>query len=132
VVALLIWTGIIVLMLKLGAPIFLAVLFGFFDLVLLFGVGQIWLLDSTVRAESGKLVLTSSLLGFPLGTREIDGRGVSRIEPEPGFRSGSDTTWDLALWQTDRKKVVLGRTIPSRREAEWLATEIRKILSPSG
>lgn len=77
------------------------------------------------------LLLTSTILGIPLGAREIDGADVSRVEPEPGFRSGTDITGDLALWQNHQRKVILGRTIPTRGEAEWLATEILKILSPS-
>ncbi len=130
VVALLGWTAMIVIMVVLGAPTLLALFFGLFDLIFLFVLVQLWLLESRVEANREKLVVRSSILGFSLGTREVAAGRVARIEAEPGFRSGTDTTWDLVLWLDDQSKIVLGRTIPTRREAEWLATEIRNILSP--
>ena len=127
----LLWTAVIVVMLRLGAPVFLALIFGLFDLVLFVGIGQVFLLRTWVRAEAGDLVVASALAGVPLGERRVDGRRVTRVGPEPGFRTGTDTWWDLAMWLDDGRKVILGRTIPTRREAEWLAAELRTTLSPA-
>jgi hypothetical protein len=95
------------------------------------GIGQVFLLRTWVRAEAGDLVVASALAGVPLGERRVDGRRVTRVGPEPGFRTGTDTWWDLAMWLDDGRKVILGRTIPTRREAEWLAAELRTTLSPA-
>jgi hypothetical protein len=121
----LLWTGGIYLMLRLEAPVFFLIVFGLIDVVILLALMPLFLLRSTVRAEGATLTLSRSLAGIPLADVQLDRSAIAKLEPEFGFRSGSNTTWDLALWRPDNRKVILGRSIRSRREADWLAARLR-------
>ena len=114
------WSGIIVAMLKLGAPLLFPLIFGFFDLLLLYGVLAHWLGRITVVADTGLLKVDRRILGFG-GERRLEGNVISAIEPAIGMQVGSTPYYDIKVSRTDGRPLTLGGGIRDKREAQYLA-----------
>ncbi len=79
----LIWSGAIVLMIYLEAPIFFPIVFGLVDVLLLLFVADIWFYKSAVDVSPRGLKVTGGLFG--LGKSHwIDASDVAKIEPAQG------------------------------------------------
>jgi len=107
-------------MLKLGAPLLFPLIFGFFDLLLLYGVLAHWLGRITVVADTGLLKVDRRILGFG-GERRLEGNVISAIEPAIGMQVGSTPYYDIKVSRTDGRPLTLGGGIRDKREAQYLA-----------
>jgi len=87
------------------------------------------LLSTTVRVERGRLSLANRILdAIGAGDTELRADQVRDIAVEIGLRSGTTVYYDLAVTDGDGKKRLAGRTIASKREAEWLVARIKGAL----
>jgi hypothetical protein len=116
----LIWSGALYLMWKLGAPLIFPVIFGLFDLLLLYGVLAHWLGHITVIADTGLLTLDRRILGFG-GERRLEGSVIGTIEPVIGMQVGSTPYYDIKVTRTEGRAVTAGGGIPDKREAQYIA-----------
>jgi hypothetical protein len=114
------WSGVIFVMLKLGAPLLFPVIFGLFDLLLFYGVLAHWLGRITVSADTGLLKVDRRILGFG-GERRLEGCVISAIEPAIGLQVGSTPYYDIKVARTDGRPVTVGGGIRDKREAQYLA-----------
>ena len=123
-----VWTGVIVWLLyaDLGGKIF-AVLFGLFAPLLAWAAAKLWLGTTRVIASDSQLKVTNGFLGFGR-TRSVSANDVKRVEVARGMQSGSKIWYDLKANLADGKKLSLGSSIASKREAEWLASRIGRAL----
>jgi hypothetical protein len=126
----LLWSGVLVMIFYLHAPLIFPVAFGFFDLLLLTGAVQLWMGTSRVIVAPGGVRVQMGLLGggkwreFPK-SQILDIQVV--ITAQQGGATGTPY-YDIRLLQTEHQNVTLGRTIKDKEEAEWIAAEMRKSL----
>jgi hypothetical protein len=118
-----IWTGAIVLMLKFHAPILFPIVFGLFEVLLLWGVVSTWTAASSVVANRKGLNVTRWWC-FVRRERFLSVTDVQSIEPKLVMSSGSTTYYDLRAITNAGKKVKLASSIRGKRESEWLVREI--------
>ncbi len=118
----LIWSAAIWFMMRHGAPIFFPIIFGLFDLLLLYAVLQLWFGVSKVLIESGQVKVTSGFLWLGV-SKSLPCSQVENIEISIGTQSGGRSGtpyYNIELITNDTKKVSLGRAIKDKRQAEWL------------
>lgn len=102
--------------------------FGFFSLLLVYFSVQLWL--GTTRVIIGRsLKLQAGILGggkvqeFAL----TDIRSISdRIMAQSGGGTGT-AYYDIGMTLNGGKNLTLGRSLPNKREAEWLLSEMRRL-----
>jgi hypothetical protein len=120
----LIWSAVIWFMMTQGAPVFFSIVFGLFDLLLLYAVLQLWFGVSKVLIESGQLKVTSGFLWLGV-SKLIPCSQVEDIQISIGMQSGGRSGtpyYNIELITHAKKKVSLGRSIKDKRQADRLAT----------
>jgi len=123
----LIWSTFIWFMMTHGAPIFFPIVFGLFDLLLLYAVLRLWFGVSKVLIESGQVKVTSGFLWLGV-SKVIPCSQVEEIQISIGMQSGGRSGtpyYNVELITHAKKKVSLGRSIKDKRQAEWLATAMQ-------
>lgn len=111
------------------APVIFPVAFGFFALLLLYIVVQMWLGTTRVGIGGSELLLQDGLLGGGKVRRfafsEITSI-TSAIKSQQGGGTGTPY-YDIELTLRSGKKVTLGRTLRNKREVDWLMEEMRRL-----
>ena len=105
---------------------------GFFSLLLIYIAAQMWL--GTTRVVIGNaLKLQSSMLGVgrvqEIAFSDIASIG-DKITAQQGGENGT-AYYDIVLKKQDGRTVTLGSTLPSKREAEWLVSEMQRLVGPA-
>ena len=118
------WSGLIYLMLRLGAPVLFPIVFGLFDVLLLYGVLAHWLGTSTVTADTGLLKVDRRILGFG-GERRFEGDVIKAIEPVIGMQVGYTPYYDIKVTPNEGRPVTVGGGLRSKNEAAWIASLLR-------
>jgi hypothetical protein len=124
---LVIWTASIWFMLYVGAPRIFPIVFGLFELLLLWGVLELWLRVTRTTAESGVITVASGYLSAG-GERRFAASDISDVTARIGMQAGRRPYYDVALVRTNGKRVTLGHGVRDKREAEWLAGLLRDAL----
>ena len=126
------WSAFLWLMLAKGAPFIFPLLFGLFELLLIYGALQLRLGTSTVVMGAQQVQVRSGLLGTGRW-QGIAGADVVRIQTaitaQQGGASGTPY-YDVQLVRNDGTLVTLGRTMRDKHEAEYLATEMQRMIAP--
>jgi hypothetical protein len=91
--------------------------------VLGMAAANLWFGTSRILASPGGLELTTGFLGIG-HTRTIPAAEVADIRPQSGMQANARYYSDLALHLTGGRRIVLGRAIREKREAEWLADRL--------
>jgi hypothetical protein len=127
------WVGITWALLHYRAPVIFPLLFGFFDLLLLWISLQLWLGVSRVTVRSGALLLAKGL-AYPGREQKIAAEMITDVAPAIGMQAGSTPYYDVVVRRKDGAKMIAGSSVRDKREAEWLAITIEKALGlpPSG
>lgn len=126
---LVLWWGFIILMTKLGAPIFFPLVFGLFGVLI--GWFAIDLLFTSIRTQvtgSGFAVRTEGL-GFRR-VKEIARDDVKAVAVKVGMSQSKTATQTARAWHDVEirhtgGKTAIARHIPTRSEAEWVARVVR-------
>lgn len=126
-VFLLIWIGATVLQVYLGAPVIFPIIFGFFGILILFGVLDLWMGVSRVNVDAGTLTLAKGYL-YPGREKVLRASEIADVAAIMGMRSGNTPFYDVVLLRPNGKKVRAGRGVRDKREAEWLAERIKEAL----
>lgn len=118
------WVAVVVWIVRSdeGGTIF-AILFGLFAPFLAWAAARLWMGTTRVVVADSRLQVTDGYLGFGR-TRTVPASEVERIEVTRGMQSGAKLWYDLKAVLTSGKKLSLGSSVPSKREAEWLANKI--------
>jgi hypothetical protein len=125
-----IWAGSIWLMVRLGAPIFFPVVFGAFGLLLFVLALDIWLVSSRVLIEGGTVTIRSGILGIAR-TRRIPSSEISDVRLAIGMQSGGTAFYEVKLVLSGGRAITVGQNIRDKREAEWLAAEMKRRIKES-
>lgn len=124
---LVIWWGTVVVQVYLGAPSFFPIATALFGILILIGALDLWIGVSRVTVDSGSVNVATGYL-LPGRERSIAAADVADVSVAIGMRAGSTVYYDVALVQKGGKKVIAGRYIRDKREAEWLAATIKGAL----
>jgi len=126
------WGGVLWFLVAKRAPMIFPILFGIFELFMLYGSLQLWLGTSRVRIGSGQLELCSGWLGWGK-TQIIPFSEISSIQTaitaQQGGASGTPY-YDIQLVRTTGMLVTLGKTIRNKHEAAALALQMHHLIFP--
>jgi hypothetical protein len=124
-----IWTGVVYFLFHSSAPWFFPVVFGFFDLLLIFAMFHVVLGTSRIRVGNGELTSTTRVLGIGSTKRfalsEID----AIVAVTSGQQAGNQgqSMYALRLRTKNGRRVTLADEIASRQEARWIVSQIETL-----
>ena len=122
-VFLVIWTGAIVAMIHFGAPLLFPIVFGLFELLMLWVFMEVWFRRSTVEVVGKRLEAQSSYFGWG-APRSFSLEDVVRFHVEKGMQSGNKHYYRVVLVAADDKDYNLCQGIAGRSSAERIAREL--------
>ncbi len=121
------WTGFLVGVTYAGAPLIFPIVFGLFELVIIIGTLQLWFGVSRVTADRGTLVVARGYF-YPVRERSVSAADLTDVTASIGMQWGTRPYYDVVALRRDGKKLVTGRGIRDKQEAEWLAFTLRESL----
>jgi hypothetical protein len=127
------WCGVIWALIHFHAPLLFPIVFAGFGVLLLVGAMELWLRVSRVVAGDGSLTVASGYI-IAGGERALPASAIQNVTTRIGMQSGTRPYYDIVVTTRDGKKVIAGRSVRDKREAEWLAATIRQAIhipSPS-
>ena len=122
-----VWSAIVYFLWHSDAPRLFPWVFGFFDVLLLFGVLDVWFYSSTIEASPGRLRIAAGLFGGR--RRELSRAEIVSVTPKRGMQSGDKLYYQLEVQERDGKTRIAAKRLPDLETAEQLAGEIESILS---
>jgi hypothetical protein len=122
-----IWMGVIWFLIQFKAPLLFPVVFGLFGLLLIYGTLQLWFGVSRVTVDPGTVAVASGYLS-PGRDRILSASEIADVSTAIGMQAGSTPYYDVVIRGKDGKKVIAGRAVREKREAEWLALMISREL----
>lgn len=123
----LLWCGAIWAMIHFKAPILFPILFGFFGMLLVFGVLDVWLKVTRVTVDAGTVTIANGYLTAGAGTTIAAG-DVADVTAAIAGQGGKTPYYSVQVIRKDGKKINAGTWIRDKREAEWLAGTIKSAL----
>jgi hypothetical protein len=121
------WSGVIWALLHSRAPVLFPIVFGGFGVLLLVGVMELWLRVSRVVAGNGSLTVASGYI-VAGGERTLPASAIQDVTTRIGMQAGTRPYYDVVVNTRDGEKLIVGRAVRDKREAEWLAATIRQAL----
>ncbi|MGB2591049.1 MAG: HEAT repeat domain-containing protein [Candidatus Acidiferrum sp.] len=124
-----IWSGVVYFIFRSGAPWVFASVFGFFDVLLVFGVLHTVLGTARIRAGNGEVVSTKRVLGIG-SSKRFPASEIDTILPITCGGQGNNqggTTYAIRLRTKNGKRITLADEIDSRQEARWIVSQIESL-----
>ncbi len=123
-----IWTGIIYFIAHSKAPWLFAVVFGVFDLLLIYALIQSMLGSFRILVGNGKIIFRRAVLGIGFA-REIAFSNIAQIlTVTPSVGQGTQPSYSVRLQTRDGKSLTLADSIGNRQEARWVAAQLEKFV----
>jgi Protein of unknown function (DUF3592) len=122
-----IWTAVIVVLVKVSAPILFPIVFGLFELLFIYFALDLWFGSSRVEARFQELEFSGGWFGSGK-TRSLLFEEIERIKPVRGMQSGSKLFYSVAAKTTDGKTYTLAKRIEGLRAAETVAQTLTDAL----
>ena len=123
------WTGAIVLVVALHAPILFPIVFGVFELLLVYFLLESWLGVTRVTAGDGQVTIANGWL-VPQRERTLRAAEIKGVTTQIASQQGDTAFYDVTIETTAGKRVPAGRSVRDKHEAEWLAATIAKAIAP--
>ncbi len=134
----LIWTGALWLQLHLGAPFIFPLVTGLVEILLMLITLELWCGRSTVRVDSTRVSVRSTILGIGW-TKFASIEKIESVSTRIGMQSGSTPYYDVVVaHKGDRfpgasrvldKTLLAGRHLRDKKLAQWLAAQIEDVLT---
>ena len=124
----LIWSGVVYFLYS-HAPLFFFVVFGLFDLLLVYGVLHVTLGSARIGVANGEILSRTGILGLG-STRRISASDVASIVPVvsmPQGGSSGNALYAIRLRMKNGRKYTLADEIESRQEARWVVSQIETL-----
>lgn len=119
----LLWGGAIWLMIHLNAPVVFPIVFGLFQLLLLYVVLELWLGVSRLTVDSSTVAVATGYV-VPFRERRFRASDIAEVTTKIGMQAGGTPYYDLMLVRSDGKRVTAAGSIRDKREAEWLVAVV--------
>lgn len=123
-----IWSGAIALMVHLGAPILFPIVFGLFELLLVWVTIDLWFYASQVEASPAGLAIRGGLLGLGR-THWIDADEIVRLETKSEMQSGTKVWNDILVRCQGGQQHTIGKRLPDRQTERVVIERLEEILS---
>ncbi len=120
-----VWTVIVLFLMRSGAPVIFPIVFGLFNVLMVYAVLHMWLGHSRVLVDRD-LIRVRKGIAFITRTRSLPSQSLSDVAVDRGMQSGNTPYYDLTGRVINGDKINLARSIRDKREAEWLAETIRQ------
>jgi len=121
-----VWTTIVFFLWKSRAPWFFAIIFGFFDLVMIYGCLQSAFGSTRITAGHGKIVSVRRIFG-PGTPREFLFTDIQSVLVAAGLQQGATASCLVRLTTKSGKDFTLADNIADRQEARWIVAQIEKL-----
>src|SRR5882724_1993350 len=124
----LIWSGVVYFLYS-HAPLFFFVVFGLFDLLLVYGVLHVTLGSARIGVANGEILSRTGILGLG-STRRIPASDVASIVPVVSMQQGGgsgNALYAIRLRLKNGRKYTLADEIDSRQEARWVVSQIETL-----
>jgi hypothetical protein len=122
-----VWTAIVYFLAHSKAPLFFTVVFGLFEIPLIYALIRAALVSFRIRAVNGRIVRRRALLGIG-GAREFLFSDIAQILPvTKAQQPGSPASYSLRLQLKNGEKATLVDMIDNRQEARWVAAQLEKL-----
>jgi hypothetical protein len=124
-----IWTGVVYFLFHSSAPWFFAVVFGFFDLILILAMSHVVLGTSRIRVGNGELRCTTRVLGIGSTKRFSFSEIEAIVAVTSGQQGGTQgqSMYAIRLRTKSGRRVTLADEIESRQEARWIVSQIESL-----
>ncbi len=124
-----IWTGVVYFLFHSSAPWFFAVVFGFFDLLLIVAMFHVVLGTSRIRVGNGELLCTTRVLGIGSTKRFSFSEIEAIVAVTSGQQGGTQgqSMYAIRLRAKNGRRVTLADEIESRQEARWIVSQIESL-----
>jgi hypothetical protein len=109
------------------APLLFPIVFGLFGVLLVYITLQLWFAVSRVTVNASTVAVASGYLS-PGSENTLTTSEISDVSTAIGMQAGSTPYYDVVIALKNGKKVVAGRSVRNKHEAEWLAITIKQIL----
>ncbi len=123
----LLWTGVIWFLIGVRAPLLFPIVFGLFELLLLWMCAELWLRSTRIVISPQEVTVSHRWLLFHRATT-IPVTDVAGITTKVGMTSGHRSYYDLKLTRRNGRPVTLGTGVSGKVEAEWLVREMETAL----
>jgi len=112
-----IWTGAVVFMIMKKAPILFPIVFGFFDVLIILGLLDMWFSANRITISRDGIRVRGGLLA--MGKEQfVDAGRIEDMKPGKGMQSGNQVFYSIKLSRRGGKDLTLGKYIRGRRLAE--------------
>ena len=122
-----IWTGALWMMIHFGAPIIFPIIFGLFEILLVWAAIDLWLTRRVIEVNRAEITYSRGVFGA--GKHRVVARDdVSSIKPTRGMQSGSRLYYQIELREEGGKKHTIANQIGNLQLAKALIREIEDTL----
>ncbi len=124
-----IWTGVVFFLFHSRAPLIFAIVFGFFDVLMIFAAFHVVFGTARIRVGSGEIASTKRTLGIG-STKRFAVSEIEAIVPvTSGQQSGThgDSMYAIRLRTKNGRRITLADEIASRQEARWIVSQIESL-----
>jgi hypothetical protein len=122
-----VWTAIVYFLAHSKAPLFFTVVFGLFEILLIYGLICATLVSFRIQAGDGRIVLRRALFGIG-GAREFRFSDITQIlAATKAQQPGTPASYSLRLQMRNGEKATLVDMIDNRQEARWVAAQLEKL-----
>ena len=120
------WTFLVYFLAHSQAPVFFAIVFGLFDLFLIYLLTKSLVESFRIEAGNGKLVFRHAWLGIGT-TVEIPYSDIAQILAATIGQS-TPPSYSVRLQTKSGQKIILADLIEDRQEARWIAAQLEKLV----
>jgi hypothetical protein len=125
-VFLLIMTGSMIFLFKFKAPLIFPIVFGFFEILLIWFFLDMLLFRSRLEVCHKNLSIEKGI--FSIKKNQLDFSDIDRLEIKSGMTCGDKLYYNLNVITKSGKKHLIANNLSSRNIAEFLIREIEKVL----
>jgi len=120
------WTSIAYFLRHSQAPVVFSIVFGLFDVFLIYAVLRSALATSRIEAGNGKLVFRRALAGIGR-TVEVPYSDIAQILAV-SIAQNSQPSFSVRLHTRSGERITLVDSIDNRQEARWIAAQLEKLV----
>jgi hypothetical protein len=122
-----VWTSIVYFLAHSKAPVFFTVVFGLFELLLIYGLIQFTLVSFRIQVRNDRIVRRRALLGIG-AVREFPFSDIAQILAATNAQQpGAPASYFLRVQMRNGETAKLADMIDNRQEARWVAAQLEKL-----